>query len=126
TLKNPCTMTGFLGGSRGESYRADLDRAGIPHDFVAVAPNTRLCTTVIDEAGGTAPELIEESQALSAGDYESLLEKLAQLLTRAKLLVLSGNLPRGAKPDFYALCVKLAEPKVRVIVDTVGQPLIES
>lgn len=126
TLGSPCISSGFLGGNRGESYRADLDRTGIAHDFVYIQPNTRLCTTVIDESAGTATELLEESQPLPAADYQSLLAKLKTLLERAKLLVLSGNLPPGASADFYARCVELAGANVRVIVDTVGAPLLET
>jgi fructose-1-phosphate kinase PfkB-like protein len=36
------------------------------------------------------------------------------------------RLPPGASPDFYARCVQLAGSNVRVIVDTVGQPLMET
>jgi tagatose 6-phosphate kinase len=126
TLGEQPIATGFLGGDRGDSFRSDLDLCGIKHDFVTVAPRTRLCTTVIDQSAGTATELLEESQPVPAADYELLLEKLKTLLDRAKLLILSGNLPPGANSDFYAQCVQLAGDTVRVIVDAVGQPLMET
>jgi tagatose 6-phosphate kinase len=126
TLGNQVLASGFLGGDRAGPFRADLDHAGIAHDFVTVDAPTRLCTTVIDQSSGTATELIEESHPVTAADSEQLLAKLATLLVRARYLVLSGHLPLGAGSDFYARCVRLAEPKVRVILDAVGSPLLEA
>jgi tagatose 6-phosphate kinase len=126
TLGHDVLAMGFLGGDSGKFYRSDLDRAGIPHDFVTVAPSTRLCTTVIDESTGTATELVEESKPLEARDFETLLEKLAAQLKNVDLLVLSGTLAPGANPDFYARCMKLARRDVRVILDAVGDPLLSA
>jgi tagatose 6-phosphate kinase len=124
TLGDDVLATGFLGGDTGKFYRSDLDRAGIRHDFVTVEPSTRLCVTAVDESAGTATELIEESKPLQPRDYDTLLEKLASHLRDAKLLVLSGTLPPGASPDFYARCVMLAQPNVPVLLDAVGEPLL--
>src|SRR5207248_753543 len=42
----------------------------------------------------------------------------------SKMLVLSGSLPPGAPPDFYAYCVNRAtESAVNVILDASGEPL---
>jgi len=124
TLGEKTFLSGFVGGSSGEILRADLDRVGIAHDFVTVNPPTRLAITAIDQSAGTATELLEEAQPLTAADYDALLGKLSPLLAQAKVLVISGRLPPGADDDFYAKCVQLAGPTVRVIVDTVGAPLL--
>jgi tagatose 6-phosphate kinase len=126
TLGEKVKALGVLGGQRGEFFRSDLDRSGIAHDFVQVQAPTRLCTTVIDQAGKTATELLEESSPLESQDYEVLLESLKRHLKDAKLLVISGTLPPSAKADFYARCVELAQPKVPVILDAVGAPLLEA
>src|SRR5687768_442813 len=52
---------GFAGGVRGEYLRRGMDEDGVRHDFVTVPAQTRLCTTVIDLAGGHVTELVEES-----------------------------------------------------------------
>ncbi|WP_428937394.1 1-phosphofructokinase family hexose kinase [Fontivita pretiosa] len=120
-------LTGFLGGIRGRTFRADLDAAGVPHDFVEVSALTRLCITVIDQSARTATELVEEPKPVAPQDYQKLLDKLRGLLAGARLLVLSGTLPPGADPDFYARCVELASRHgVRVILDAVGQPLLRA
>src|SRR3954468_11346171 len=60
-LGEAALAAGFSGGRRGEVLLEDLTRAGVPHEFVMTAAQTRLCTTVIDRAAGTATELVEES-----------------------------------------------------------------
>jgi len=122
-IGEPSLATGFLGGEPGRFVRADLDRAGIAHDFVESESPTRLCVTLIDESARTATELIEESNSVEPERYRALLSKLAELLPRATALVLSGTLPPGAPQRFYADCVSLAGVSVPVILDAKGEPL---
>jgi tagatose 6-phosphate kinase len=124
TLGRRAVATGFLGGDCGDACRRDLDGAGIAHDFVTVAPRTRMCVTVVDRTGGTATELIEEPGGVTAQDCAALLEKLNALLARATVLVLSGSLAPGVPTDFYAACVRAARAAGAMsIVDAKGEPL---
>jgi tagatose 6-phosphate kinase len=118
--------TGFLGGQNGRTMRGDMDLAGLRHDFVEVAPATRLCITLVDRGAGTATELVEESVSVAPPDYEALLKKLDQLLPGAAVLVLSGSLPPGAPANFYRRCVELGGERVKVILDARGDPLLEA
>ncbi len=116
--------TGFLGGDSGAFIRHDLDRAGVPHDFLTIHPKTRTCTTVFDESNSTTTELVEEHAPVEPSAWDALLRKMTDLIPRAKVLVLSGSLPPGAPQDFYADCVKVANAhNVRVILDARNQPL---
>ena len=124
TLGESSLATGFLGGDTGAAVRADLDVAGIAHDFVTVPAPTRVCVTVIDRSASTATELVEESKAVEPGDYAALIENLDALMWRASALVLSGSLPPGAPQAFYADCVRLAaRAKVPTVLDATGEPL---
>ena len=124
TLDQPLIATGFLGGDAARIMRRDLDASGIAHDFVDVEPETRTCVTVIDQAGGTATELIEESKPLSDGDWTAMLEKVAQLLGECRVMVMSGSLPPKAPQNFYGDCCNLAtKVGVTTILDTRGEPL---
>jgi tagatose 6-phosphate kinase len=124
TLGQPLIATGFLGGDAARIMRRDLDSAGIAHDFVDVEPETRTCVTVIDQAGATATELIEESKPLSDGDWTAMLEKVAQLLAECRVMVMSGSLPPKAPQNFYGDCCNLATKLgVTTILDTRGEPL---
>ena len=124
TLGHRVVATGFLGGDTGEACRRHLDSTGIDHDFVTVAPRTRMCVTVVDRAAGTATELIEEPGAVTAADCDALLTRLAPLLARATVMVLSGSLAPGVPTGFYAACVRAARAAgVVSIVDAKGESL---
>jgi tagatose 6-phosphate kinase len=124
TLGTAAVCTGFIGGDSGQFLLSDLDGAGIEHCFIRVDEPTRLCTTLIDRAQGTATELIEESRALPAHCYEQLLIKLKEILPRISLLMLCGSLTPGAPQDFYARCVSEANAAGKMVVlDATGQPL---
>ncbi|MDB5356262.1 MAG: tagatose-6-phosphate kinase, phosphofructokinase i [Phycisphaerales bacterium] len=124
TLGADPLAVGFAGGDRGRFLLDDLKQAGVQCDFVNVAAPTRLCTTVIDRATGTATELVEESLPIEPAAWEELDRKLRALLPESKTWIFSGSLPPGAPRDFYARWLPLArEYGARLILDTRGQPL---
>ena len=124
TLGADVIASGFVGGQRGEMLRRELDELGIRHDFVAVAPQTRQCITVIDQAAGTATELVQESDSVSESDWRQLDEKLRDLLPQAAVWVYSGTLPPHAPPDFYARWLPLArQTGAAAIIDARDEPL---
>ena len=124
TLGEDAMAAGFLGGDSGTFIRADLRAAQIAHEFITVAPKTRTCVTVMDRSNGTATELVEEAAEVEKPAWGKLRQRVAELLPRAKVLVLSGSLPPGAPGDFYAYCVNRAtECAVMSVVDAAGEPL---
>lgn len=124
TLGEPVLATGFVGGDTGAFVRRDLDAIGIAHDFITVKPTTRVCVTAIDQAAGTATELIEESKPVEDAAWDALRVKLVELVPRAKVLVLSGTLTPGAPQTFYRECVEAAARSgVRTVLDATGEPL---
>lgn len=124
TLGAKVMATGFVGGDAAAFMRRDLDAAGIRHDFVDVEPTTRTCVTVIDQAAGSATELIEESKPVGPDAWDRLLGRLDAHLRTADALVMSGSLTPGAPEDFYARCAARATAHgVRCVVDAAGEPL---
>jgi len=124
TLGADVLGVGFAGGDRGRFLLDDLRRADIPCEFVTVDVPTRLCTTIIDRATGTATELVEESSAVDARGWEQMDRLLERVLPIAEVWVFSGSLPPDAPQDFYARWLPLAQQLGRkVIIDTRGEPL---
>lgn len=124
TVGENAVATGFVGGPRGEAMRRDLDAAGVRHEFVTIRAPTRQCITVIDREKNTATELVEESSPVDEGDWASMYETIDRLLRGADGLVLSGSLPPGAPPDFYASCLMRASGRrLPIVLDTRGEPL---
>ena len=123
-LGEDATATGFLGGDSGAFLRRDMDAAHIRHDFVPVAAPTRTCVTIIDRAGPTVTELVEEAGAVSPAEASAMLAKFRALLPQAKMLLLSGSLAAGVDEHFYADCSRAARAAgVPVIIDAKGAPL---
>jgi len=122
TLGRRPLACGFVGGETGAFIRRNLDEISLAHDFVEVAPATRICVTMVDRSAGTATELIEEAAAVNSGDGDLLLEKLRSLMGQCEGLILSGKLAPGVAGDFYARCVYEARGKL-VVLDGSGEAL---
>jgi tagatose 6-phosphate kinase len=115
---------GFLGGDTGRLIREQLTASHIAHEFIPVTPKTRMCITLMDRANNTATELVQEASEVEKPAWGKLRQRVAELLPRARVLVLSGSLPPGAPQDFYAYCVNRAtDCAVMTIVDAAGEPL---
>jgi tagatose 6-phosphate kinase len=124
--ENPIA-TGFIGGDRGPIIQSALNRLGIETQFVKVAPETRQCTTVIDEFAGTNTELVQESDAVPRDKYRELMEVVRKWTGRCRAMVISGTLTPRAPTDFYQLCTQLAtERGLLSVVDAKGPALIEA
>ena len=124
TLGHPVVAIAPLGGDRGAKVRRSMAEAGIELEVLSVEPETRLCTTVIDEAAEQATELVEEHAPLPPEVGDRLLELLARRLPGARMLVASGSLAAGLPVDFYAKTVRLArEAGVPTLLDASGDPL---
>jgi tagatose 6-phosphate kinase len=119
--------TGFLGGDRGEFVRTVLQSRGIAMAFVTVAARTRQCVTVIDESTGSITELVEESQPVTAAEYEEFLSALRQRMRGCRAAIMSGTIVAGGRPDLYQNCVRLAlECGALSVVDAQGAALAKA
>jgi tagatose 6-phosphate kinase len=119
---------GFLGGDRGAYIRSVLETRGIESDFVTVAARTRQCATLIDQSAATQTELVEESQPVTAADYERLMGIVRERVRKGcRAAIMSGGITTGGPMDFYFQCVRLAhEAGVLSVVDAQGTTLLEA
>jgi tagatose 6-phosphate kinase len=119
--------TGFLGGDRGQYIQALLKARGIETEFVTVAARTRQCIMVIDESAKTHTELVEESPAASALEYERLMGIIRKHIPGCRAAVMSGTLAPGGPADFYFQCVQMArEAGALSVVDAQGATLAQA
>jgi tagatose 6-phosphate kinase len=105
TLGAEVMTTGFLGGQIGVYVEDLLARDGLDPHFVAIADETRLCTAIVDMARGAETKVNEQGPQVTEAEAQAFLERLSELASRAKFVALSGRLPLGIKPDFYADCI---------------------
>jgi tagatose 6-phosphate kinase len=120
-------VIGFLGGDRGGQLATWLTTHGIETEFVTVAARTRQCITLLDQAAGTHTELVEESQPVTAADYEKLMSIIRRRVTGCRAVVASGTITPGGPADLYSYCTQLANEAGAIsVVDAQGSVLIEA
>lgn len=126
-LGEPVFALGFLGGARGAWLKSHLAQRGIDMGFVPVRAETRQCVTALDEGSGTATELVEESSAVEAADYDRLMSLFLEHVGACRAAVMSGTLTPGGPADFYLHCIRAArEVGALAVVDAQGLPLVEA
>jgi len=118
--------TGFVGGCNGEKIVEGLDSEGIPHDFVTIAEESRVCIAIVDPATGTQTEVNENGPNVTPEEWQALRAKVESLLPKAEFLVLSGHAPPGAPDGFYADLIELGRSQaVKTVLDANGAQLKE-
>src|ERR1035441_2454856 len=118
---------GFLGGDRGEQLRAELEARAMERDFVKVAGRTRQCITLLDTSVGMQTELVEESQPVTAADYDELMRIIRLRVQGCRAVVMSGTITPGGPADLYFQVAHMAhEAGAITVVDAQGAALIEA
>ena len=125
-LAQDVTWVGFLGGATGEECETGLLALGIPLTVVRTRANTRANLEIIAR-DGTVTEILEPGGSVTDGEVERLLSACRDIFAESaegSQVALSGSLPPGAPPDFYAELIRLAHVYgCRVLVDTSGEAL---
>ncbi|GAA4572523.1 1-phosphofructokinase family hexose kinase [Planotetraspora kaengkrachanensis] len=127
SLGHEVLATGLAGGRTGDAVLADLALAGVTADFTPIAAESRT-TLVVSEAGASGSRrnalFNEPGPVVAEDDLARFTRHFAGLLRDADAVVISGSLPPGTPPDFYAgLAAMAAERGVPAIVDADGAPL---
>ncbi|WP_195576258.1 1-phosphofructokinase [Paenibacillus sp. 1001270B_150601_E10] len=124
-LKEPVTASGIIAGYNGRFIEAALDQEGIPHQFVAVQGESRLCLAITDTTAGTVTELLEAGPTLTEEDVAQMKHTIAQLASSSTHVVMSGSLPQGCPTSFYRDCMDIIREQGAIpVLDTSGDALI--
>jgi 1-phosphofructokinase family hexose kinase len=120
------TWVGFLGGAAGDECESGLSALGIPVTVVQTRASTRANLEIITR-DGTITEILEPGGEVTYGEVERLLSACRDIFaesTEGSQVALSGSLPPGAPPDFYAELTRLAHVYgCRVLLDSSGEAL---
>ncbi|MFD0110561.1 1-phosphofructokinase family hexose kinase [Streptomyces sp. NPDC127164] len=124
-LGHEVTVTGFAGGTTGDTVRAGLTGVpGVADALVPVAGATRRTIAVVDERTGDTTQLNEPGPAVAPAEWNAFQEAYEELLAGAAAVALCGSLPPGVPVGAYAGLVRAARAAgVPVLLDTSGEPL---
>jgi 1-phosphofructokinase family hexose kinase len=124
SLGQPVIATGIAGGFTGTRIIEQLTEEAILNDFVRIQEESRTSTAVVDPTSGEQTEINERGPTVSEAEQELFLEKLLYLAKGAGVCVISGSLPRGVEPSFYARMVEeLNKLDVTTVLDSEGESL---
>lgn len=120
---------GFLGGAIGQECAEQLESMGIHVSAICAGSSTRVNLEIIDDSGEVT-ELLEPGAEPSVEEQDKFLQACVRGMHeewRPGVLVISGSLPAGLKPDFYVSLIEAARTaEAKVFVDTSGEALRES
>ena len=109
--------TGFMFENHGRMFEHVLDKEQVEHNFVYNAGNARVNYKIIDKRS-MLTEINDRGETVARDKQEELVKRVEQLSKSCEIAVMSGSLPKGVKPDFYAEVLSVIPKDVKVIVDT--------
>lgn len=126
-LGSEVLILGPVGGRAGLELRAQLAERGVPESMATITGDTRRTVAVVDSQSGRTTLFNEPGPLVSPAEWESLLDSVARAGAIARVVTMSGSLPRGVAADAYAQLVVAARrgggAGLPVIVDTSGPAL---
>ncbi|HUQ69745.1 MAG TPA: 1-phosphofructokinase family hexose kinase [Planctomycetaceae bacterium] len=111
-----------VGGRTGELIRTDFDGLGVPATWIETQSSTRVCTTLLDRSSNQTTELVENSAPLTHAELDAYRRAFVELIPQARMIVVSGSLPKGTPTDFFAEL--LDGVSVPVLLDIRGPELL--
>jgi len=122
-----------LGGTMRPLFLSLCEQDKLSVEWVESNSEIRFCYTVINESDNRVTELVEESDAVTAGTGERLLDKYDSLLANPLFfreissVIISGTKAAGFSDAIIpSMVCKAKEKGLRVILDIKGNDLIES
>ncbi|MSQ93975.1 MAG: hypothetical protein EXR98_05395 [Gemmataceae bacterium] len=124
TLGVPAHLLSPAGGWSGNAMRAEFGQLNMPATWTPTAAATRVCTTLLNRADGVSTELVENAAVLTESELADFSTKYHALAGQAKMVVLTGSLPKGTSPRFYRTL--LEQTPCPAILDARGPELLEA
>lgn len=116
--------TGFVGGHAGNYIEDSLKPFGIKSEFYHVEAESRSCINIWDEVKHVQTEFLEPGFTLTEKDFDGFEQKFRTLVKDAKIVAMSGSVPKGLDGTAYQRLVRIVKEAGKpVILDTSGQLL---
>ncbi|MEV4616706.1 1-phosphofructokinase family hexose kinase [Kitasatospora sp. NPDC049258] len=120
----PATVTGLAGGPTGAVLRRELTAAGLRHELVPIAADSRRTVTVVSREDGDATVFNPVGPVVQPAEWQAFTAHYTELVREAEVVVLAGSLPPGLPADAYGQLVALAGVAgAATVLDTSGPAL---
>lgn len=115
---------GFVGGATGQMLERGLSDLGIATDFVHIVGETRTNVVITDANAERHVKVNEVGPKVRADEVAAFLDRARERVRPGDIWVLSGSLPPGVPPDFYAQFIALVQAGgAKALLDSSGEPL---
>ena len=123
-LGETAVISGWVGGFAGQFIETELHREGIQTDFIHTDLESRTCTSILDREKRTLTEIYEAGESVPLEKIEQLRAHIQAIIRNYEAVTLSGSLPPGVTPNFYAGVIEIArEAGVLTFLDSSGDAL---
>jgi 1-phosphofructokinase len=117
-------VAGLRGIDNREIFRSSLANRGIADRFVDIPGATRTGVKVVDPVQGHTTDINFPGLEPSAAGLDALRRELRELIDQSEWFVLTGRLPPGVSPAFYAEWIRVLEDAGKhAVLDTSGEAL---
>ncbi len=114
--------TGLIGGPLGSFITRELEKDQIKHHFFDISGDTRNCIALLHNDNQT--EILESGPGITESEQTGFLEHIDMVLNQVTIVSISGSLPTGLTPNFYAeLITRCHKKNIPVVLDTSGLSL---
>lgn len=126
-LGKDCCCLNQLGGFFRPLFLEFCAQDGIRVEWVESSSSIRFAYTLLDRAGKTVTELVEEAEKVGEGTEQRFLEAFSKFLPAYSALIVSGTKAQGFSDAVVPEMVRQAHAKgCRVILDVRGKDLVNS
>lgn len=116
--------TGFVGGFAGMYIEDSLKEYNVKSAFYRLKDESRSCINIWDEKNSVQTEFLEPGFTVTKEQFEGFVEKFAELVKDAKVVAMSGSVPKGLDETVYPQLIKIVKDAgKKVILDTSGKLL---
>ena len=115
---------GFLGEDNAQEFERHFAQSGIEDRFTRIPGSTRVSVKLVDQGSQATTDVNLKGPAPSTQALDRLEEVVQSLAGECGWFMLSGSLPPGVEPGFYARLIRgLKARGCRVGLDTSGEAL---
>lgn len=127
TLGGEALAGGFIGGKSGVTILSMLNDEGLPHQFVNVGEDSRLCIAVMDQQTNTQTEINENGPNITGDELQSMLDLTERLCKQFDAVVMCGSCPPGVPYSFYGDIIDIVRRSGRLsLLDASGEHLAQA
>lgn len=123
-LGEEVAATGFVGGYNGRYIVQNLKEQLFTCDFQEISEESRLCINILSNHAST--EILEHGPNIKQEELAAFIEKFDNLSRKARVVVMSGSIPRGVTHTIYKQMIEIAARNgAYTILDSSGDSFIE-